>query len=45
MAEIQFAKGNREKALEWSRLAINFAPGDDQLRRQHERFRADPLPK
>ena len=26
MAEIQFAKGNREKALEWSAQAINFMP-------------------
>ncbi len=45
MAEIQFAKGNREKALEWSRTAINFMPDDPQLRRQHERFRADPFPQ
>jgi tetratricopeptide (TPR) repeat protein len=44
MAEIQFARGNRKKALEWSNLAINFAPVDSQLRRQHERFRSDPLP-
>jgi tetratricopeptide (TPR) repeat protein len=45
MAEIQFAKGDRDKALEWSRLALNHEPNDSQLRRQHERFRADPLPK
>ena len=45
MAEINFAKGNRDKALEWSKLAINFLPNDTQLRRQQERFRSDPLPK
>jgi tetratricopeptide (TPR) repeat protein len=45
MAEIQFAKGNREKALEWSRTAVNFLPNDAQLRRQQERYRSDPLPK
>lgn len=45
MAEIQFAKGNREKALEWSRIAVNFLPDDPQLRRQQERFRSEPLPK
>ena len=45
MAEIQFAKGQREKALEWSRTAVNFLPDDPQLRRQQERFRSDPLPK
>ena len=45
MAEIQFAKGNRRKALEWSSRAVNFFPGDLQLRRQNERFRSAPLPK
>jgi tetratricopeptide (TPR) repeat protein len=45
MAEIQFAKGDRDKALEWSGIAINFDPEDSQLRRQHERFRTEPLPK
>jgi len=45
MAEIQFAKGNRAKALEWSKAAVNFAPDDPQLRRQQERFLSDPLPK
>ena len=45
MAEIQFAKGNRAKALEWSKVAVNFAPDDPQLRRQQERFLSDPLPK
>jgi tetratricopeptide (TPR) repeat protein len=45
MAEIQFAKGDRDKALEWSRRALNHEPDDSQLRGQHERFRSDPLPK
>jgi tetratricopeptide (TPR) repeat protein len=45
MAEIEFARGNRDKALEWSGRAINFDPDDTQIRRQHERFRSDPLPK
>ncbi len=45
MAEIQFAKGDRKKALEWSKRAVNFAPDDAQLRRQQERFRSEPLPK
>lgn len=45
MAEIQFAKGKRAKALEWSNRAINFTPEDTLLRRQHERFRSAPLPK
>jgi tetratricopeptide (TPR) repeat protein len=44
MAEIHFARGNREKALEWSRRAVNFSPDDPQLRRQQERFRSDPFP-
>lgn len=45
MAEIRFAKGDRKGALEWSAIAINYAPDDPQLRRQHERFRSAPLPK
>jgi tetratricopeptide (TPR) repeat protein len=45
MAEIQFAKGNREKALEWSQRAVNFMPLDVMLRLQHERFRSGPLPR
>lgn len=52
MAEIQFAKGQRDKALEWSKLAVNFLPNDpqmpnqqEQLCRQQEHFRADPLPR
>ena len=45
MAEINFAKGQRQQALEWSRRAVNFLPDDPQLRRQQERFRSAPLPK
>ena len=45
MAEIQFAKGDRAKALEWSQRAVNFMPLDPMLRRQQERFRTAPLPR
>ncbi len=45
MAELQFAKGKRDKAIEWSQRAINFAPDDMQLRQQQDRFRSEPLPK
>lgn len=45
MAEIQFAKGKREKAIEWSHKAIDVLPDDPQLRRQHERFRSEALHK
>jgi tetratricopeptide (TPR) repeat protein len=45
MAEIQFAKGNRAEALEWSSKATNFSPQDSMIRRQHERFRSEPLPR
>lgn len=45
MAEIEFARGNREKALEWSTRAVMLEPDDTQIRRQHERFRSEPLPK
>ncbi len=45
MAETQFAKGDRAKAIEWSKKAVNFMPDDSQLRRQQARFRFDPLPK
>jgi tetratricopeptide (TPR) repeat protein len=57
MAEIEFAAGNRAKALEWSNRAVDFTAGgisDDGygstkesflLRRQREHFRNDPLPR
>ncbi len=44
MAEVQFAKGDRKKALEWSRRSLLAAPDDDDLRRQNHHFRNDPLP-
>jgi hypothetical protein len=44
MAEIHFARGQREQALEWSRRAVNYAPEDPQLRRQMERFRSETFP-
>ncbi len=45
LAEIEFARGNRRKALEWSGRAVNFMPEDSTIRRQHERFRTSPLPR
>jgi tetratricopeptide (TPR) repeat protein len=45
LAEVYFAKGQREKALEWSNRAVNFKPDDPQIRRQLLRFRTAPLPK
>jgi tetratricopeptide (TPR) repeat protein len=45
MAEIHFARGHRDKALKWSRLAVNYMPEDVLLRRQHERFRSEPFPR
>lgn len=45
MAEIQFIKGNRQKALEWSTLAVNFDPTASALLRQQDRFRTAPLPR
>ncbi len=44
MAEIQFAKGNRAKAVEWSNRALELAPADDQIRRQSARFRSETFP-
>lgn len=45
MAEIQFARGRREEALKWSEKSINAMPTDAAIRRQHHRFKYDPLPK
>ena len=45
MAEIEFAKGNRAAAVEWSGRAINTRPEDALLRRQHQRFVSGPLPR
>lgn len=49
MAEVQFAKGDRKAALEWSTRAIGFyplteAPSDIMIRKQHERFKNAPFP-
>lgn len=53
MAEIQFGKGDREKALEWSSRALDFSPDEGDysgqqsfmLRRQHAHFQLDPTPE
>ena len=44
MAEVQFAKKNREKAIEWSNLSINHSPQDTMIRRQNVRFVKDDFP-
>lgn len=44
MAEIQFARGDRRAALEWSKKAILMSPDDKELRLQHQHFKSDPLP-
>lgn len=43
-AEVWFARGDREKAVEWSDLAMLREPADDGLLRQHDRFVAGPFP-
>ena len=45
MGEIQFARGRREEALEWSKKSINYLPSDTAIRRQYHRFASGPLPK
>jgi tetratricopeptide (TPR) repeat protein len=45
MAELKFAQGNRKAALEWSQRSVSFAPFEDMIRSQYERFRTAPLPK
>jgi predicted Zn-dependent protease len=45
MGEIQFARGRREEALEWSKKSINYLPSDSAIRRQYHRFTSGPLPK
>lgn len=45
LAEIEFARGKRPKAVEWSSRAINHEPHDIQLRQQRERFRNEPFPR
>lgn len=43
-AEIQFALGNRDEAVEWSGIAVNYEPGDPMIRKQRHRFKHAPLP-
>ncbi|MCW1916472.1 hypothetical protein OJ996_22990 [Luteolibacter sp. GHJ8] len=45
MAEVHFARGDREKAVEFSQKALAEEPDDAQLLRQHQRFVSGPLPK
>ncbi|HEX5789605.1 MAG TPA: hypothetical protein VFY13_00565, partial [Luteolibacter sp.] len=45
MGEIEFARGNRRKAMEWSLKSIAQAPDEVDLRRQHDHFKRDPLPR
>ncbi|KAB2642593.1 MAG: hypothetical protein DVB26_02070 [Verrucomicrobia bacterium] len=45
MAELQFARCNRQQAIEWSDKSINAMPADEDVRRQNERFIHDPLPE
>ena len=44
MAEIHFARGDREKAVDWSKKAITAEPGATPLREQYYRFQKDPFP-
>lgn len=44
MAEVHFANGDREKALDWSGRAIKLTPFDQELQGQRERFESAPLP-
>lgn len=44
-AEVQFAKRDRKAAVKWSSLAVNFAPGENMIRRQYERFSREPFPE
>lgn len=50
MAELHFAKGDRKGAVEWSdrallRYPLTDSPYDVMIRKQHERFRSDPMPQ
>ncbi len=45
MAEIHFARGDRDTAVEWSQKAVKQAPGMLTITRQYERFRAGDFPE
>lgn len=45
MAELQFARGRRQEALEWSAKSLNATPAEPAIRRQSDRFAHDPLPQ
>ncbi len=45
MAEIEFAHGNRDEAIRWSELSVNFGPTDLMIRQQYHRFLRAPLPR
>lgn len=45
MAEINFARGQREQAVEWSKKAITADPRATPLREQYYRFLNDPFPR
>lgn len=44
MAELQFARGDREKAIEFSDRGMKEMPDDLQLQRQNQRFKTGPFP-
>ncbi|PAW73717.1 MAG: hypothetical protein B9S38_03865 [Verrucomicrobiia bacterium Tous-C4TDCM] len=44
MAEVHFARGNRERAVEFSARGLKEEPEDLQLVRQHERFKSGDFP-
>ncbi|MES2996063.1 MAG: hypothetical protein V4733_04555 [Verrucomicrobiota bacterium] len=43
MAEIEFARGNRDAAIQWSDKAVNVAPFEILLKQQNQRFRHAPF--
>lgn len=45
LAEVHFAMGDREKALELSAEAIKYLPDDEELKGQRKRFESAPLPE
>jgi hypothetical protein len=44
MAEVQFARGDRKKAVEFSTRSVEEGALDFQLIRQHRRFVDGPFP-